>query len=106
MRPLLIISSALATIFVCGAGPCACADEASRSEPPITEADREHWAFRPLSQPALPDVDDAVWCVNPIDRFVLARLEAAGLAPSAPADRVTLIRRVSFDLTGLPPSPE
>jgi hypothetical protein len=106
MRRLVTILGALAATTVIGVARCACADEAARDEPPITDADREHWAFRPLSHPQLPDVADSAWCVNPIDRFVLARLEAAGISPSPPADRVTLIRRMTFDLTGLPPTPD
>jgi hypothetical protein len=70
------------------------------------EAARRHWAFRPVGRPALPAVKDASWPRTPIDRFVLARLEAAGLTPSPPADRRALIRRASFDLLGLPPTPE
>ena len=53
----------------------------------------------------MPDVKDQAWPRNPIDNFVLARLEAEGLKPSPEADRVTLLRRVTFDLTGLPPTP-
>jgi len=64
----------------------------------------EHWAFQPLADTRIPAVRDEAWCANPIDRFVLARLEAAGVAPAARADRRTLLRRLSFDLTGLPPS--
>ncbi|MGE5192963.1 MAG: DUF1549 and DUF1553 domain-containing protein [Deltaproteobacteria bacterium] len=71
----------------------------------MTAADREHWAFRPLVRPDLPVVLDADWCRTPVDRFILAKVEEAGLAPLHPADRRTLIRRVSFDLTGLPPTP-
>jgi hypothetical protein len=63
------------------------------------------WALRPVKQPRVPAVKDARWLRNPIDAFVLHRLEAKGLRPSAPADRRTLIRRLSFDLRGLPPSP-
>ncbi len=67
---------------------------------------KEHWSFVPPAQPALPEVKNAAWVKTPIDRFVLARLESAGLTPNAEADRRTLIRRVTLDLTGLPPSPE
>ena len=66
----------------------------------------EHWAYVPPKRPAVPEVQNASWAANPIDRFVLARLEAEGLEPSPDADRRTLIRRLSFDLTGLPPTPE
>lgn len=76
------------------------------AEPPLTAADREHWSFRPLLRPALPEVQRADWPRNEIDRFILARLEQKGLTPLPPADRFTLLRRVSFDLTGLPPSPD
>ena len=65
-----------------------------------------HWSFRPVRRPDLPEVRQLAWVRNPIDRFVLARLEKEGLAPSPRADRRTLIRRLSLDLTGLPPSPE
>jgi hypothetical protein len=64
-----------------------------------------HWAYVPPKRPALPVVNDRGWPRNAIDYFVLARLEKAGLRPAPEADRVTLIRRVSFDLTGLPPTP-
>ena len=67
---------------------------------------REHWAFTPPVRPRVPSVKDPRWCRNPIDFFILARLEAEGLAPSPEADRVTLIRRLSLDLIGLPPSIE
>ena len=64
----------------------------------------KHWAFLPPKRAPLPAVKDAAWVKNPIDAFVLARLEREGLAPSPEASRETLIRRVSFDLTGLPPT--
>lgn len=67
---------------------------------------QEHWALRPLVQPALPERKHAPAARTAIDRFVFARLEAEGLAPSDPADRGTLIRRVTLDLLGLPPAPE
>lgn len=63
-----------------------------------------HWAFVAPEKPAIPKVQDAHWPRNEIDRFVLSRLEANNLAPSPEADRETLIRRLSFDLTGLPPT--
>jgi mono/diheme cytochrome c family protein len=65
----------------------------------------EHWAFVPPRKPALPKVKNPAWPKNPIDHFILARLEAAGLQPSPEADKRTLIRRVTLDLTGLPPTP-
>ncbi len=67
---------------------------------------RQHWwSFQPVTRPKVPEVTDQNWSSHPIDRFILARLEAAKLAPAAPADRRTLIRRVTFALTGLPPTP-
>ena len=64
-----------------------------------------HWAFIPPIRPKPPDVRNAAWVRNPIDRFVLARLERENLTPSPEADRTTLLRRLSLDLTGLPPCP-
>jgi mono/diheme cytochrome c family protein len=66
---------------------------------------RAHWAYVAPSRPALPAVKDFRWSRNAIDRFILARLEAEGLSPSPEADKVTLLRRVTLDLTGLPPTP-
>jgi hypothetical protein len=67
---------------------------------------RRHWAFRAPLRPPLPPVKMQGWARNPIDRFVLTRLEKERLAPSPPADRVTLLRRLSLDLVGLPPTIE
>jgi mono/diheme cytochrome c family protein len=67
--------------------------------------DPNHWAFQPPADPPVPAVKNAAWATSPIDHFVLARLEAAGCAPAPPADKPTLIRRVTFDLVGLPPTP-
>ena len=69
------------------------------------EGANKHWSFQPLTAQAIPAVANAAWVRNPIDAFILARLEAEGLTPSPEADRVTLVRRLSFDLLGLPPSP-
>ncbi len=67
---------------------------------------REWWSFRPLAVPQPPAVKDNAWPANDVDRFILARIEAAGLKPTADAEPRALIRRVTFDLTGLPPTPE
>src|SRR5262249_39991539 len=64
-----------------------------------------HWAFVPPVRPPLPAVRKEAWIRNPVDRFVLARLDRHGMAPSPEAERTTLIRRLFLDLTGLPPSP-
>jgi mono/diheme cytochrome c family protein len=67
---------------------------------------RGHWAFEPISRPSVPAVRNVAWTRNPIDRFVLADLEAKGLAPSPEADRATLLRRISLDLAGVPAGPD
>jgi hypothetical protein len=64
-----------------------------------------HWAFQPVRPAAPPRAQDPAWCRSPIDAFVLAKLKAQGMHPARPADRRTLIRRATFDLTGLPPTP-
>lgn len=79
------------------------ADEPGEASP--SAEDREHWAFAPPSRPQAPRVRDPDWPRQELDRFVLARLEKEGLSPSPEADRSTLIRRLSFDVTGLPPAP-
>ncbi len=67
---------------------------------------RKFWSFAPVSNPALPVVQRVDWVKSPIDAFVLAELEKSGLTPAPPADKRTLVRRVTFDLTGLPPTPD
>ncbi len=64
-----------------------------------------HWSFIRPELPEVPEVSDPAWKSNPIDAFVLKRLDTAGLPHSPPADKVTLIRRATLDLTGLPPTP-
>jgi hypothetical protein len=98
-------------------------DESTRMPPegdPLSEQDVErirrwidaganyevHWAYRSVKKPELPKVKNETWCRNPIDRFVLARLEQNGLAPSAEAERAVLIKRLYYDLIGLPPPPQ
>ncbi len=80
-----------------GAGP-------KLDEVPITESERAHWAYRPMQQVVPPQVSDEVWNANPIDAFIKARLERKGLAPLPEVGKLTLLRRVCFDLTGLPPT--
>jgi mono/diheme cytochrome c family protein len=82
-------------------GARAPADEA----PQAVATASKHWAFQPPQRPALPPIKDTGRARNPIDHFILARLDREGLAPSPEADRVTLIRRLSLDLIGLPPAP-
>jgi cytochrome c553 len=72
---------------------------------PISAADRAFWSFRPIADPPLPAVKDRAWPRKPLDHFILAKLEAKGLRPVRPADKRALIRRVTFDLVGLPPTP-
>ncbi len=71
-----------------------------------TNAQQKHWAYQPIAKPPLPKVRNAKWVKTPVDTFILTRLEKEKLAPSPEADRLALIRRVTFDLTGLPPTLE
>ena len=66
---------------------------------------QKHWSFIPPARPELPEISDRSWPKNSIDYFVMAKLDGSGLRPSPEADKRTLLRRVSFDLTGLPPTP-
>ncbi|HEY8505003.1 MAG TPA: DUF1549 domain-containing protein, partial [Gemmataceae bacterium] len=70
------------------------------------KARARHWSFRPIRPAAVPAVRDRSWPLQPLDRFILAKVEANGLRPAADCDRRTWLRRVTFDLTGLPPTPE
>ncbi|HEV3143029.1 MAG TPA: DUF1549 and DUF1553 domain-containing protein [Gemmataceae bacterium] len=73
---------------------------------PALVAAQPHWALQPVREPALPAANNSTWPVTPVDFFILAKLEANGLSPSPQADKRTLLRRISLDLTGLPPTPE
>jgi len=70
------------------------------------EGRRQHWSLQPVAEVAQPKVKNESWVVAPVDRFILQRLESAGLQPNPPADKTTLLRRAAFDLTGLPPTIE
>lgn len=80
------------------------ANEAARAEQYAFR--KAWWSLQPIQQAATPDVQQSRWPADEIDRFVLSRLESTGLAPSSQADSTTLLRRLSFALTGLPPSPD
>src|SRR5439155_26389137 len=111
---LLIKALKTETIILVGwpswplAAKAAEASPAATALPPTakTEAKSDWWSFKPASRPPLPSVRNERWARNPVDLFILARLEQQKRAPSPEADLRTLIRRLSFDLTGLPPSPE
>ncbi|MCH9022132.1 MAG: PSD1 domain-containing protein, partial [Planctomycetes bacterium] len=82
-------------------------------ESPNTNIDKQknlpaidHWSFKPLTHPAPPQTKNDSWSITPIDRFILASLKTNNLKPNAPADKRTLIRRATFDLIGLPPTPK
>lgn len=74
-------------------------------DPLVSDGDRNFWAFQPPRNPDLPRIQKEDWPRNSVDRFILVRLEAAGIQPNCEADKATLFRRASFDLTGLPPDP-
>jgi mono/diheme cytochrome c family protein len=87
--------------------PLSAKAEAGAKKPMIvTDEDRKFWAFQPLKRVAPPQVKNQTWARMPIDSFILAKLEEKNLAPNPPVDRRKLIRRVYFDVIGLPPSPE
>ncbi len=109
---LSLLAAALAPVSADDAVPVPIVNVAGPADPniygvEISDDDRNHWAFRPIAPVTPPTPDrNAEWIRNPIDAFVLAKLQQKGLAPSPPADDRTWLRRVSFDLTGLPPTPE
>src|SRR5215831_5885557 len=73
---------------------------------PFTKRQRDFWSFQPVKEHTPPVVKNSAWVQNPVDQFVLAKIEAKSIQPGPQADRVTLLRRATFDLTGLPPTPE
>ncbi len=99
VRPILLVFVSLAALFGTNAP----------AQPPETKPDAEvWWSLRPIVKPVppVPDAKHAAWVRTPIDRFILAKLHDKGLEPAPEADRRTLMRRVTFDLTGLPPTPD
>jgi hypothetical protein len=91
----------LLVVFAFAVSALALADEL-----PFDQARLNHWVYKPVQKPAVPTVKQRAWVKTPVDAFVLQKLEANGLTPAAPADKITLLRRATFDLTGLPPTPE
>jgi len=97
----------LAALFLAADGGAIWPDNVTLAPPGKTAAkDSDWWAIRSLTRPPLPVVKDKTWVRNPIDQFILATLDGKGLQPSEEADRVTFIRRATYDLHGLPPTPE
>jgi hypothetical protein len=100
----------LAVLFLFAASvhaaePSPDAEELARYDARIKPSHRKHWSFQPVPQPAVPAVKDTAWVRNPIDAFILARLEDKGWKPSPPAEPRALLRRIYLDLIGLPPTP-
>ena len=87
-------------------------DPRTSDAPKLSDSDgidrqaRSHWAFQPLTQPAVPSISNTRWVQTPVDAFILAKLESMNLPPSPRADKRTLVRRATYDLIGLPPEPE
>src|SRR4051794_37357598 len=88
------------------AGIAGADDSVAKFDAQIKPEHRRHWAFQPVRAVRVPSVKDSAWAKNPIDRFVLARLEVRGWKPSPTTPSPALLRRVYLDLTGLPPTPE
>src|SRR5262245_30665117 len=82
------------------------APELAKYDAQIKPADRLHWSFQPIKKPFVPAASNAGWISNPIDAFVLAGLEEQGWQPAPPVEPRAMIRRLYFDLTGLPPLPQ
>ncbi|MEE2706819.1 MAG: PSD1 and planctomycete cytochrome C domain-containing protein, partial [Planctomycetota bacterium] len=80
------------------------AEMVARATRRFSDKEKSHWSFLPVRDPRPPEVEDRAWTRTPIDRFILAKLESAGLQPAVRADPTTLIRRVTYNLTGLPPT--
>src|SRR5262245_12754097 len=100
-RPAMFRVMCTVSLLLLGLAAASAADD-----PLLTPQKKNHWAWKPPQRPSVPKVQDSAWVRNPIDAFVLARLEAAGLEPAQAASPEQWLRRVTFDLIGLPPTPE
>jgi hypothetical protein len=96
------IGFAGAVVAALAAAPVAFAEDGADAE----QRQRSHWAFQPLQSPAPPPATADAWSASSIDRFIFAKLAQNGLSPAAEAEERALLRRITFDLTGLPPTPE
>jgi hypothetical protein len=106
MRNKLFAAVALSAFVLLPGGDPPTAQEPSGEKAAPVQDGQGWWSFQSLERPPVPAVSNKEWVRNPIDAFVLARLEEKGLSPSASADRATFIRRATYDLHGLPPTPE
>ncbi len=79
--------------------------DASKKLTGLTDKARAHWAYQPVKKPVIPTVKNRAWCITPVDAFVMEKLESKQMAPSPPAGREALLRRATYDLLGLPPTP-
>jgi len=84
----------------------ACSVLAFSDDHPFTAEQLNHWAYQKAQKPNIPAVRNRAWIKTPVDAFVLAKLESKSVKPAPVADKITLLRRATFDLTGLPPTPE
>jgi hypothetical protein len=101
------IADLVAWIKIGAPWPNASAAEVTEEKPrgyQFTEEQKKFWAFQPMKDYALPKVKNLAWSRSPLDRFILAGLEKKGLFPARPASKLALLRRATFDLTGLPPT--
>ncbi len=114
--PVLLISALLSSPAILGHSALLSASEPTDAENPrrtewvedelqIDDVDRGHWAYQTITDPLIPNMGISNWPRTTIDQFILSRLHSESLSPVGPADRATLIRRLSFDLTGMPPTP-
>ncbi|MBI4659177.1 MAG: DUF1549 domain-containing protein [Verrucomicrobia bacterium] len=104
--PILMTKTLLALILALALQPilCSTADDSSKAASPVGKSNEGHWAFCAPTRPKVPEVKTPDWIHTPIDHFVLARLEKEAVQPSPQADKTTLLRRLSLDLIGLPPT--
>ena len=102
---LLVVTAAVSSVAAGELVSAAGRSAALKGRAEVTDADRKFWSFCPLAKAPPPKVNHEAWCLTPVDRFIRAKLEAKGIDPAPTASKQRLIRRVYFDLLGLPPTP-